>query len=80
MNILIATGGSKHAFDALESSVARLAWFRDAPSVELVHLLPPIGHGRAAARRSIQRDFANGHISASVLSRITWWCHSAAAA
>ena len=49
MKVLIATDGSKHAIAALESFLERLAWFRETPAIELVHVHLPIPYGRAAA-------------------------------
>jgi nucleotide-binding universal stress UspA family protein len=49
MKVLIATDGSKHAMVALESFLARIAWFREPPVIELVHVHLPIPYGRAAA-------------------------------
>ena len=62
MKVLIATDGSKHALDALETFLARLAWFRDAPAIELVHVHPPIPYGRAAAwagKEAVDRYYAD---------------------
>jgi len=62
MKVLIATDGSKHALDALESFLAKLAWFRDAPAIELVHVHPPIPYGRAAAwagKEAVDRYYAD---------------------
>jgi len=61
MKVLIATDGSKHALDALEAFLSKLAWFREAPSVELVHVHPPIPYGRAAAwagREAVERYYS----------------------
>ena len=57
MKVPAATGGSTRVPGAPGRA-------RPRPSAD--------AHGGAAAHRSDQRDFANGHISASVLSRITW--------
>lgn len=49
MKVLLATDGSKNALEAIEAFAARLAWFRESPAIELVHVHPPIPVGRAVA-------------------------------
>jgi len=49
MKALVATDGSAHSQAALEGFVSRLAWFKQAPTVELVTVHPAIPYGRAAA-------------------------------
>ena len=61
MKVLLATDGSKHALDAIESFVDRLAWFREPPAVELVHVHLPIPVGRAVAwagKEAVERYYA----------------------
>lgn len=49
MKVLVATDGSNHSLAALNAFLARLAWFREVPAVELVHVHVPIPYPRAAA-------------------------------
>lgn len=61
MKVLLATGGSKNALDPIESFFARLAWFRERPAVELVHVHLPIPVGRAVAwagKEAVERYYA----------------------
>lgn len=61
MKALLTTDGSKYALDAIESFVSRLAWFRDAPAIDLVHVHLPIPVGRAVAwagKEAVERYYA----------------------
>ena len=49
MKALVATDGSPHSQSSVEGFVSRLAWFKQAPSIELVTVHPAIPYGRAAA-------------------------------
>ena len=50
MKVLCPTDGSMLAQQALEAFVSRARWFREAPSIELVHVHPALPYaGRAAA-------------------------------
>jgi nucleotide-binding universal stress UspA family protein len=48
MKILFGTDGSPASLTALEALLGRYTWFRDAPSLSLVHVHPPIPYGMAA--------------------------------
>lgn len=61
MKVLLATDGSKNALDAIEAFVSRLAWFRESPTIELVHVHAPIPVGRAVAwagKEAVERYYA----------------------
>jgi nucleotide-binding universal stress UspA family protein len=49
MKILMAVDGSPHSLKALESLLARIAWFREAPAVDPIYVHPPVPYGAAAA-------------------------------
>jgi nucleotide-binding universal stress UspA family protein len=49
MKILVAVDGSSASQSALGSLLARLPWFAGTPSLELIHVHPPIPYGAAAA-------------------------------
>jgi nucleotide-binding universal stress UspA family protein len=49
MKILMAVDGSAHSLKALETLLASVAWFRDAPVVDVIHVHAPIPYGAAAA-------------------------------
>ena len=48
MKILFGTDGSKAALAALQTLVARYAWFAAIPNLTLVHVHPPVPYGMAA--------------------------------
>ena len=48
MKILFATDGSVAALSALGALVDRFGWFREAPTLTLLHVHPPIPYGIAA--------------------------------
>jgi nucleotide-binding universal stress UspA family protein len=50
MKILLAVDGSDRSIAALDQLVAHVRWFREAPSVTLVNVHPPIPYAGAAAR------------------------------
>lgn len=61
MKVLLATDGSKYALEAIEAFVSRLAWFREAPAIDLVHVHPPIPVGRAVAwagKEAVERYYS----------------------
>ncbi|MEO8485515.1 MAG: universal stress protein [Betaproteobacteria bacterium] len=61
MKVLIATDGSPFSNSAIEAFVSRFAWFRQAPSIELVHVHPTVPYGRAAAwagKETVERYYA----------------------
>jgi nucleotide-binding universal stress UspA family protein len=49
MRILFASDGSPACNQALDSLIPRLAWFRDAPVLDLIHVHPPVPYARAAS-------------------------------
>jgi len=60
MKILLAVDGSDRSTAALDLLVAHVSWFREAPTVTLVHVHPPIPYPGAAARagrEAVQRSY-----------------------
>lgn len=49
MKILFAVDGSAHALAALDALIARLPWFREKPSLDLMHVHAALPYGAAAA-------------------------------
>jgi len=49
MKILVAIDGSAQSLAAVAALADRLAWFRDTPTLWLVHAHPPIGYKGAAS-------------------------------
>ena len=49
MKILVAVDGSEQSLAAVAALADRIAWFRDAPSVTLLHAHVPIPYKAAAA-------------------------------
>jgi nucleotide-binding universal stress UspA family protein len=49
MKILIAVDGSDCSLAAVDALLARIGWFREPPSLELVYVHPPLPYPKAAA-------------------------------
>jgi len=61
MKILLAVDGSDRSTAALDLLVEHVSWFREAPSIALIHVHPPIPYAGAAARagrEAVQRYYA----------------------
>ena len=72
MKILFATDGSKAAMDALQALLAHYDWFRDPPSLTLMHAQPPIPYGMAArwvGKRTVDEHYAEESAAALAPAR-----------
>lgn len=61
MKILFCADGSPASLAALEALLARYDWFRDPPTLTLVHVHPPIPYGMAArvvGKRTVEEHYA----------------------